>query len=51
MVLLGYFLGGVPIVRHNFEKVVLLIIVVSILPPLIQALKGRKSKQAVGAAR
>lgn len=51
MVLLGYFLGGIPIVRHNFEKVVLLIIVVSILPPLIQALKSRKSKQPVGTAR
>ena len=51
MVLLGYFLGGVPIVRHNFEKVVLLIIVVSILPAVIQALKSRKAKQPVGAAR
>ena len=29
--LAGYFLGGVPVVRHNFEKVVIGIAVVSVL--------------------
>src|SRR6266446_4911893 len=36
MTLAGYFLGGVPFVRRNFEKVVIGIVVVSVLPLLIQ---------------
>lgn len=47
MVLMGYFLGGVPIIRQNFEKVILLIIFVSVLPAAIQAWQGRKAKQPV----
>ena len=42
MTLAGYFLGGVPIIRRNFEKAVLLIVVVSVLPLLIQAFKARR---------
>ena len=42
MTLLGYFLGGIPIIRKHFEKVVLLVIVVSLLPILIQALQNRR---------
>jgi membrane-associated protein len=48
MVLLGYFLGGIPIIRQNFEKVILLIIFISLLPAAIHALQGRKAKQPVG---
>ncbi len=51
MTLLGYFLGGIPVVRQNFEKVLLAIIVVSIVPVVIQALKSRKAKQPAGGAR
>ncbi len=47
MITLGYLLGNVPLIRHNFEKVVLLIIVVSLLPALLHVLKGRKSVEAV----
>jgi membrane-associated protein len=47
MTLTGYFLGGIPIVRQNFEIVILAIIIVSILPPIIQALQSRKAKQPV----
>ena len=45
MITLGYLLGNVPIIRHNFEKVVLLIIFVSLLPAFLQVLKSRKSYQ------
>lgn len=41
LTLLGYFLGGVPFVRHNFDKFVLLVIVVSVLPMAIHALQAR----------
>lgn len=46
MITLGYWLGGVTVIRQNFEKVVLLIIVVSLLPPVLQVWKNRKSRQA-----
>jgi membrane-associated protein len=42
MTILGYVLGGIPIVRRHFEKFVLLIIFVSLLPVLIHAVKARK---------
>lgn len=44
--LMGYFFGGLPIVKSNFTLVVLVIILVSILPPIIEVIRGkRKSKQ------
>ena len=42
MIMLGYLLGGVPIIRHNFEKVVLLIIVISLLPAVLQVINERR---------
>ena len=42
MITAGYLLGNVPLIRHNFEKVVLLIIVVSLIPAGLQVLKSRK---------
>jgi membrane-associated protein len=45
MVILGYSLGGVPFVRANFEKVVLLIIALSLLPLAIQLLKRKRAPQ------
>jgi membrane-associated protein len=42
MILLGYWLGGVPFVRRNFEKFVLGIIFVSIIPVIVQVLSGSK---------
>jgi len=47
MITLGYLLGNVPLVRHNFEKMVLLIIGVSLLPAVLQVVKSRKSLQTV----
>ncbi|HEX4595544.1 MAG TPA: VTT domain-containing protein [Bryobacteraceae bacterium] len=41
MTILGYLLGEVAIVRRNFEKFVLLIIFVSLLPVIIQVLRAK----------
>jgi membrane-associated protein len=45
MTLAGYFLGGIQWIRENNEKVVLLIVFISVLPMLISYLKSRFSKQ------
>jgi membrane-associated protein len=52
MTLAGYFLGGIPIIRRNFEKVVLGIVFLSIVPLILQYLKsrGESAKQPVGSA-
>lgn len=51
MTMLGYYLGGVPLVRRHFEKFVLLVIVVSVLPVVIHAIQARsKEKRAVKTA-
>ena len=42
MTMLGYELGSVPFVRHNFDKVILAIIVVSLLPTLIEVVRARR---------
>ncbi len=42
MTLFGYFIGNYPPVRHNFEKVVIAIVFLSVLPMLLQYLKARK---------
>jgi membrane-associated protein len=52
MTMLGYKLGSVPVVRKNFDKVILLIIFVSLLPTIIELLKakfGKRSGQEVAA--
>jgi membrane-associated protein len=43
MTLAGYYLGGIPLIRRNFEKVVVGIVVVSVLPLVIQLFKSRRS--------
>jgi membrane-associated protein len=43
MTLAGYNLGGVEIVRRNFEKVVIGIVLVSVLPMIFQYLKSRNA--------
>ncbi|MDR3717949.1 MAG: VTT domain-containing protein [Bryobacteraceae bacterium] len=42
MTMLGYSLGNVPLVRANFEKVVILIILVSLTPVFLEVLKSRR---------
>lgn len=41
MTVAGYFLGQIPWVKANFEKVVLIIVFVSLLPVIIGAIKAR----------
>ena len=45
MTLAGYNLGGVALIRRNFEKVVLGIVFLSVLPLILHALKARKEKR------
>lgn len=42
----GFFLGSFPWVRHNLEKVVLLIVFVSVLPLVVEYLRNRKKVEA-----
>jgi membrane-associated protein len=46
MTMLGYKLGGIGFVRHNFEKVIFGIIAVSLLPAGIEVLKSRRKSAA-----
>jgi len=42
MTLLGYNLGSVPIIKQNFEKVIFLIIFLSLLPTFIEVYRARR---------
>jgi membrane-associated protein len=46
MTLAGYYLGEVPLVRRNFEKVVIGIVLLSLLPILIQYWHSRRTSAA-----
>jgi membrane-associated protein len=46
MTILGYLLGGIGLVRRNFEKFVLLVILVSVLPMLVHAVRARFQQKA-----
>jgi membrane-associated protein len=39
---LGYFFGGLPVIKENFTYVIFAIIFVSILPPIVEVLRGRR---------
>jgi membrane-associated protein len=43
--LLGYFFGNIPFVQHNFELVIIAIVVISLVPAVLEALKARKELQ------
>lgn len=47
LTLAGYFLGNIPIIKKNFEAVVILIIVASLLPIVFEWWKARKEKKAI----
>lgn len=40
--LAGYFLGQIPVIRQNFEKALLVVIFVSLLPLILQFFKARR---------
>jgi membrane-associated protein len=44
MTVSGYFLGQIPLVRRHFEKIVILIVLVSVLPVILQFLRARKEQ-------
>ncbi len=44
MIGLGYLLGGVPLVRRHFEKFVLAVVLISLLPLIVQALRARSPR-------
>ncbi|MBS1513917.1 MAG: VTT domain-containing protein [Bacteroidetes bacterium] len=48
MTLLGYFFGKIPIVKDNFEKVVILVIILSVMPIVIGYFKERKRNKLEG---
>ena len=50
MTMAGYYLGGFPIIQKHFEKVVILIVLVSVLPVVLELLKARRA-QAVTVPR
>lgn len=49
MSLLGYFLGSIQWVRHNVEKVTIVIIILSLMPVVIHAWRSRQKGDSVGA--
>lgn len=42
---LGYFLGSVPFVASNLEVILLLIVLVSVLPAIVEVLRARSNKR------
>lgn len=42
--LAGYFLGDIPLVKDNFEKVVIAIVLISVMPIVVQFVKGYYQK-------
>lgn len=43
---LGYFFGNLPFVRENFGMVIIAIIILSVMPVVIEAIKARREKNA-----
>ena len=41
---LGYFFGGLPVIKENFTYVIFAIIVLSMVPPIIEVLRNRNKK-------
>ena len=46
MTMAGYFLGGIPIIQRHFEKVVIAIVLISVLPIIVELLKNRRAQPA-----
>jgi membrane-associated protein len=44
MVVLGVLLGGIPFVTNNIDVLMIVVVAVSVLPLLIQALRKRRSR-------
>lgn len=44
----GYFFGNIPIIKHNFSIVILVIIVLSVVPVIVEFWKHHRQKAVVG---
>ncbi|MGV3509942.1 MAG: DedA family protein [Sphingobacteriaceae bacterium] len=44
---IGYFFGGLPVIKQNFTYVILGIIILSILPPFIEIIRERSKKNKI----
>ncbi len=40
----GYFFGNIPIVKENFETVIVVIIIISVLPMFVEIVKSKRKK-------
>lgn len=47
---LGYFFGNIPAVKENFSIVIIVIIILSFMPPVIEAIKERNKAKQLKAA-
>ena len=45
---IGYFFGGLPVIKDNFTRVVFGIIILSVLPPLIEVIREKYKKRQEG---
>jgi len=43
--LLGYFFGNIPFVQENFELVIIAIILISLVPAVVEAVKARRASK------
>lgn len=44
---LGYFFGGLPVIKDNFTYVIFIIIFLSVLPPLVEMARGKKKSSTI----
>jgi membrane-associated protein len=44
---LGYFFGGIPVIKDNFTYVIFAIIILSVLPPVFELYRDRRKKKAL----
>lgn len=51
MVMAGYYLGSVPLIRQHFEKVILLIIFVSLIPAFLHGFQAWRESKAAAKAK
>ena len=43
----GYYFGNLPVVKHNFTLVIMVIIFISLLPPIIEFIQSQRKKRTV----
>lgn len=43
-IFLGYYFGNLPFVKRNFELVIIVIILISLLPPVVEYFQSRRTK-------